>query len=261
MYKICLFSEEPRFVEQLQASLVNICRPLFGEVVIDCFTDIAQIRDDVGKLASLCKRIKIAKKDFTKINIKENSKIKTEYNMYILDLMVNSFDCIELAYKLGRSDMNSIIIFTSSRKLEKTKNYVLEKKIYLIDPMDTIILDKIIQYNYSSYLEQKRLLLTKGSESFKFKFEDIYYAEVANRGINIRTNEGKLYFPMKIREFEEKVGAIDFIKCHKSFIVSISKVTKIKRYNALLDNGDDIPISKSCYNHVRDAFMERGYIV
>ena len=77
----------------------------------------------------------------------------------------------------------------------------------------------------------------------KIRFEDILYVEGMREYVNIQTAERRhiVYYSMKNME---KVLGEKFIRCHKSFIISLNKIDSL--YGNMIEIGEkEIPIGKS----------------
>ena len=46
-----------------------------------------------------------------------------------------------------------------------------------------------------------------------------------------------------------------FVKCHRSYIVNVKHINSITKNKVFLSNGMKIPISRSKYKEVSDAFI------
>lgn len=73
---------------------------------------------------------------------------------------------------------------------------------------------------------------------------DISYVEVYSKEVYIHV-DGKVYKTKStINEFEDKLKLEDyFFRCHRSYIVNLRKITKIKQNDSYIGN-ERIPISK-----------------
>ena len=47
----------------------------------------------------------------------------------------------------------------------------------------------------------------------------------------------------------------EFVHCHRSYLVNLQHVSAITRTELIMDNGTQIPISRSSYKAVNQAFI------
>ncbi|WP_276480232.1 LytR/AlgR family response regulator transcription factor [Paraflavitalea pollutisoli] len=79
--------------------------------------------------------------------------------------------------------------------------------------------------------------------------DDILYIESMGDYVKFVTGDKKYVTHNTIKNLEEKVNRISFIKVHRSYIINISKIDDI-RENDLYIKGNEIPISKAHRNEV-----------
>jgi DNA-binding LytR/AlgR family response regulator len=77
----------------------------------------------------------------------------------------------------------------------------------------------------------------------RLKYEDILYIESVGDYVKYCTPEKKYITHSTLKAVEEKIGGIDFMKVHRSFIVNLRKISNIQDYTLLI-GGAQIPISK-----------------
>lgn len=90
-----------------------------------------------------------------------------------------------------------------------------------------------------------------------FRFEkifvdDILYVEAVQNYVNIFTTKGKFMTLLTLKQVEQNLNDRQFIRVHKSYVVSISRITAIEN-NEIYIEGTRIPISRQ----YRDTIMER----
>jgi len=87
----------------------------------------------------------------------------------------------------------------------------------------------------------------------KIVFQEITYIEGLRNYIKIHfsTNAKPILSKLSLKSIEEKLPPAKFARVHKSFIVSVDKITSI-RNDIIRIGARDIPISKSC----RDEFFK-----
>ena len=60
---------------------------------------------------------------------------------------------------------------------------------------------------------------------------------------------------MSIDKIEKELSRYDFFRCHKSFLVNITYIEKIKQYVAILENKDEVPISRHRFKETKAKFL------
>lgn len=57
-------------------------------------------------------------------------------------------------------------------------------------------------------------------------------------------------------EVEELLPTDKFILCHRAYMVNMSEIRVIRRYEIELKSGEVIPVSRNRYNEVYDKFVK-----
>src|SRR5450432_4444390 len=78
----------------------------------------------------------------------------------------------------------------------------------------------------------------------KVFFNDILFIEAAQNYLTVHTEKGKLMALLTIKSLEEQLPSGKFLRIHKSFIVSLEKVTSL-RGNEVIIGAHKIPIGKN----------------
>jgi len=86
----------------------------------------------------------------------------------------------------------------------------------------------------------------------KIFFDDILYIEALQNYVTIFTSKGKYIALLLLKTLEENLQGKPFIRVHKSYIVSIDKITSIEN-NELVIQSYRIPVSRN----YRDQVMEQ----
>ena len=65
----------------------------------------------------------------------------------------------------------------------------------------------------------------------------------------------KTYKNIGIDKIEKELSIYNFFRCHKSFLVNISYIENIKQYIAILENKDEVPISRYRFKETKARFL------
>lgn len=86
--------------------------------------------------------------------------------------------------------------------------------------------------------------------------EVFYSGEAFSHNIEINTKDEKFTTRKNIGTMEKELGENSFIRCHRSYIVSLKHVKRIGRTEIELDDGRTIPVSRRQYSNVNMAFIK-----
>jgi len=163
------------------------------------------------------------------------------------------------------------VIFTTAHAEYALEGYDLDVLDYLLKPIrfDRFIkaVNKIIQLNGLRSLETTAPVEEEKKESFVYfrcdrkmvrvMLSDIIYIESMKDYVKIFTSEGMLMTKQSITSVEAMLPERDFIRAHRSYIVSLDKIKTFT--NEIIGVGKaEIPIGKLFRNHVIKLLTARG---
>lgn len=173
-------------------------------------------------------------------------------DLLFLDIQMPELTGIQL-HKLILN--KSQVIFTTAYEQYAVDSYALDVVDYLLKPIP------FERFLLSVEKYKKRFLTTdsiipiasanvdyifikSGYKTLKINFSDILYLEALNDYVAIYTKTEKILTLEKMHFFETTLPNDQFIRVHRSFIVSIPKIDFIER-NRIVLNEKYIPISKT----------------
>lgn len=106
--------------------------------------------------------------------------------------------------------------------------------------------------------EQHRIVVRTGSNIRIIPVQDVYYIEALDDYVKIFTAEEHFLKKQTMRHFEQALNPAQFVRVHRSFIVSVQQITRLEpmgkdSYIALLKNGIRIPLSRNGYSRLKEV--------
>lgn len=190
---------------------------------------------------------------------------QTKVDILFLDIQLPKISGIDFLKSLTH---RPAVILTTAHKEYALEGYDLEVVDYLLKPISferfARALSKVYQ-RFQKNLEIPQAELEKISafsapflyikcdrEYIKVLLEELLYVESVKNHIKIVTDQGTLLTLMSMSQIEEKLPAQHFVRVHRSFMVSIHKVSKFN--HAYVSVGKkSIPIGR----HYKQAFFDR----
>lgn len=119
--------------------------------------------------------------------------------------------------------------------------------------------DEIFMRNFQERAEEisvRRSIILKGKGSwYKVYLSDILYIETAGKYTRLHTKRGNLEVKKRMKEYEKVLAQKEFVRCHNSYIVNLNYVQEIRGFEAVLETGDCVYISKTRKKAVRECFV------
>lgn len=179
-------------------------------------------------------------------------------DIFLLDIQMYGLNGMEVARKIRQIDKKEVeIIFTTSLIEYIQEGYEVRAYRYLLKPINLENLKKHI----ISCIEE----LTKNKESYiavneknntcKVKISEITYIEIQKREMTIHTINEDYTINSSMSKLENELSKYNFYRCHKSFMVNIDFIKNIKQYIAILDNKEEVPISRYRFKETKSRFL------
>ncbi|MFW6008433.1 MAG: LytR/AlgR family response regulator transcription factor [archaeon] len=203
-------------------------------------------------LSDLCKQTKIINivaKDNTGEKIFKLIKKNPSVELVLLDINLPKENGLNIAKKLYKKDIKIIFITTYDNYYKEAFEY------YAYDYISkSCIVNRLPQTLYRLYNEiykktendDKIITIETKKTTYFIKSKEIIYIKSKGRKIKIYT-KNKKYEILKTMKGIKKILPKNFFSCHRSYIINLDKIEKIKKsntYKAVLCNKIAIPISK-----------------
>lgn len=186
---------------------------------------------------------------------------ENEVDVIFLDINIPLLDGIVLARSISKFSVKPYIVFITAYKEYAVEAFEIEAFDYILKPYDekriTYMLKKLeIAFKNIKKEENERKVINKvtlwdNEKIIVVDINDINYCEAKERVTSVYTDEGEYSVNMSISEFHETLPKDMFFKCHRSFIVNLTKIKEIipwfnNTYNLRLKNIDfNVPVSRS----------------
>lgn len=180
-----------------------------------------------------------------------------DYDLVFLDIQMPNLNGIELSKRLRGKGFEGVLIFVTVLEEYMPDAFEVEAMDYLCKPVDENRLERALERSLKRLKRKEERYLTIRTVNWcrNVKLKDIYYCEVVNRKLYLHTIDGVLEYYGKIREAEQQT-APDFIRCHRSFLVNPEYLSEYRDGQAILQNGEQVPVSKSCHALFMKKMME-----
>lgn len=154
-----------------------------------------------------------------------------------------------------------LVIFTTAHPDYALESYSLDVLDYLVKPILSDRFQKAVQkaYDYhllrASALSSPDFFFIKCDHVFeKVHFSDVLYVEAMQNYCILHTTARKLIVYITLSGLEDKLPKPNFMKVHKSFIVSLAKITALDGSDLFIGKAQ-IPVSRNLKDDVMKQVM------
>lgn len=179
-----------------------------------------------------------------------------DYDILLLDIEMGSMDGVELAKKLRQDNETIQIIFITGFPDFMAQGYEVCAVHYLLKPVSRELLAKVLAKAADNLRKTaKAVIFTVDKEEVRLALSDILYVEAFAHACRITALDEQLEVKKSISQIEHILGE-GFIRTHRSYLAGISYIKRISKTEVTLDNGEKLPLSRSNYQAVNQAFIE-----
>ena len=190
-----------------------------------------------------------------------------EIDALFIDINMPDLNGLDFVKSLSQPPM---IVFTTAYQEYALEGYKVDAIDYLLKPfgMGDILraADKVKrQYDLlhtaslSSIDEDDALFLKTEYKVVRILIRDIIYVEgmAEYLRIHLAHQEKPLVVLLSMKKMEERLASHDFMRIHKSFIISLHHIAEINKSRVVLDNENEIPIGDSYRDKLTDYVNQK----
>ena len=192
-----------------------------------------------------------------------NIKFGTHYDVLFLDIDMPKLNGIDLTRQLRNNNIQTKIIFISNKEELVFQTFEVQplfflRKNHFLEGLPTLIHTLIKEFQ-----KEKRLVMTveelHSDNMYSFDLHQLMYVEAIRKYCNFVSTNGKIRVQYRLGSLNDVLSQHSFIQCHRSFIVNCRFIFSLSKTELILDDYTTLPIGRSHYQAVRNAFMNFMY--
>ncbi len=234
MYRIAIGDDDPVFLEEME-SLVSSCMDGEGltrekDYVIDCYSTAPSLQEALSVDGDRCQ-------------------------LCLLDVEFGGDNGLQLAASLREQTADFSLIYITSHRDYVFQSFDTRPLHYLLKPVDKEKLAELIREDYRRRYLDAKLYLKTGGRHMAVAYQDIYAVEAAQHRVFLHLREGTVEWGGSLSALAPELPGPCFCRCHNSYFVNFNHMTEMVRYEARLENGEVIPVSKRFYKSAIEQFI------
>lgn len=166
-------------------------------------------------------------------------------DLFILDILMEEINGLQLAEEIRKAGIHTKIVFLTVVLKYATEGYVYRAARYWLKPLT--------YEKFSSEMQELYVQIKKESNSYlventgvsieKVYYDEILYIETLSRKACVHRINSNYVSKTNLTEFEKRLDN-RFFRCHTAYIVNMDSISKIKKLEIILNNGESIYMSK-----------------
>ena len=179
--------------------------------------------------------------------------LKNPFDLVFLDIEMPGIDGITLAKRLRAVSENVQIVFLTSHIEYALEGYEVNALRYLVKPVDMNKLSEVLKYIQDKKNNSRQIMIKQEGEDIVIDISDIIYMESMDKNVRIVTSKSEYITRYNISDYEEELKNSGFLRIHRGYLISLSKVKKIVKNDVVMDGDISLPVSRSNMKTLKDA--------
>lgn len=184
------------------------------------------------------------------------------YSLYILDVVMPMVGGIEVGRIIRRCDRRAQILFVTNDAGFALESFDASPVNYLLKPIDRARFFSSLDLAFYKVNPVKEDIVTvKTADGLRsLPFSDIVFCEYHRHTVRYELVFGECVLSRHIPEnFQLHTAALlkdgMFVKAHEAFVLNIAHIVRLARTEAVMKGNRVVPVSRSQYAAVRDAYL------
>ena len=179
--------------------------------------------------------------------------LKNPFDLVFLDIEMPGIDGITLAKRLRTVSENVQIVFLTSHIEYALEGYEVNALRYLVKPVDMNKLSEVLKYIQDKKNNSRQIMIKQEGEDIVIDISDVIYMESMDKNVRIVTSKSEYITRYNISDYEEELKNSGFLRIHRGYLISLSKVKKIVKNDVVMDGDISLPVSRSNIKTLKDA--------
>lgn len=177
------------------------------------------------------------------------------YDLVLLDIIMDSLNGMEIAGKIREENKDITIIFITSSTDYTLQGYDVRALHYLVKPVDSSMLERLIREDYRERFEKMFVVLDTASGALKVDCKDIVYVEISGRKLAVNMRDKVVYHMGRMNDMLALLPGDVFVRCHQSFAVNINHIRELRKNSAVMQDQRMVPVSRMHVKELQRMFL------
>jgi len=178
-------------------------------------------------------------------------------DILLTDIELHSENAVDMVKELQTLSPLTQIVYATAFDKYHTKVYETDHACFLQKPVNVDDMEQALMLAIKRHESQQKkyIGIVERGRIERLNYAKIRYLEGTGRKTIIHTDDGQVDVSRKLADIETSLES-SFLKCHKSFVVNLSRVRHMKYGSFLLESGEVVPISQRMQRKVKGEFLK-----
>lgn len=149
-----------------------------------------------------------------------------------------------------------IVIILTAYENRYKEGYEARAFRFMTKPIDEKELFEYLRVSMEELQLTESISLAKRGIPHNILIRDIYYVSAQSGGSELWTRNDMYCREESLLQWEQRLPAMLFFRCHSKYLVNLSHVTKFEHQLITLVNGEKIPVSRRKWKAFQLAYMK-----
>ena len=179
------------------------------------------------------------------------------YDVLLLDIQMGEMNGMELAKRVREMDKQVKIIFLTGIADYAIEGYEVGAIRYLLKPVKEEVLSELLSAIYEERKREKQdcFVFTVNGRHIRLPYHQILYVEARGHYLFMQTEETTYEWKASLTSVSQELEARAFFLLRRGLYVNVAKLVQIGSRTCILENGETLPVSKSRYKELNQAFI------
>jgi len=178
-----------------------------------------------------------------------------EMDMLFLDIVMPEPDGIETARRLNQRGISYKIVLLTGNPDYFKEGYKIGAFRFVTKPIEEQEFFEALDDATGCMLGRSMVTVYRNRMPYRMQEKEIYYVMAEGAQTIICTKNESFRSEKSLKEWEEKLDQRLFVKCHRSFLVNLSKILHIEKDYICLCRDYRVSLSRRQRKSVEKAFM------
>lgn len=182
---------------------------------------------------------------------------KPQFDVIFMDIEMPVVSGLETARHMREIDKEVSLIFVTRMGQYAINGYEVGALDFMLKPVGYYNFSVKLKKAMSAYCRAgKSISVGSGENVRRVNLNDVLYIEVLNHELVYHTVGGNFSTRGSLSEREKTLGKENFSRCNNCYLVNMNKIVEIQGTTLLLENGEELVISRSKRSAFQDKFMQ-----